>query len=95
MQKAETEWKTALNSAPGNPKVRIEFTMTKETLVIFVRDYGKGFKPEDIEDPNIVEKLGAQNKRGWGLKLMRSMSDDLIIDSNSNGTKITITKHLK
>ena len=83
------------HSGQKRPKVRIEFTMTKETLVIFVRDYGKGFKPEDIEDPNIVEKLGAQNKRGWGLKLMRSMSDDLIIDSNSNGTKITITKHLK
>lgn len=82
------------HSGQRRPKVRVEFTMTKETLVIFVRDYGKGFKPEEVEDPNIVEKLGSVNKRGWGLKLMKSMSDDFLIESNSNGTKITLTKHL-
>jgi len=82
------------HSGQKRPKVRVEFTMTKEKLVIFVRDYGKGFKPEEIEDPNIVEKLGSVNKRGWGLKLMKSMSDDFLIESNTNGTKITLTKHL-
>jgi anti-sigma regulatory factor (Ser/Thr protein kinase) len=82
------------HSGQRRPKVRVEFTMTKEKLVIFVRDYGKGFKPEEVEDPNIVEKLGSVNKRGWGLKLMKSMSDDFLIESNSNGTKITLTKHL-
>ena len=82
------------HSGQKRPRVRVEFTMTKERLTIFVRDYGKGFKPEEIEDPNIVEKLGSDNKRGWGLKLMKSMSDDFLIESNNNGTRITITKNL-
>jgi len=82
------------HSGQKRPRVRVEFTMTKEKLTIFVRDYGKGFKPEEIEDPNIVEKLGSDNKRGWGLKLMKSMSDDFLIESNNNGTRITITKNL-
>ncbi len=82
------------HSGQKHPSVDIEFTMTKEKLTIFVRDYGKGFKPEEIEDPNIHQKLGAESKRGWGLKLMKSMSDDFIIESGDDGTKITIIKHL-
>ena len=82
------------HSGKKNSEVDVEFTMTKENLVIFVRDYGKGFKPESIEEPDILKKMGADNKRGWGLKLMKSMSDDFLIESNETGTKITIIKNL-
>jgi len=82
------------HSGQKRPKVRLEFELTQEKLIIFVRDYGKGFKPENVEDPDINKKLGSKNKRGWGLKLMKSMSDDFIIESDENGTKITIIKNL-
>jgi len=82
------------HSGQKSPKVRIEFELTQEKLVIFVRDYGKGFEPESVADPDINKKLGASNKRGWGLKLMKSMSDDFTIESGESGTKITITKNL-
>jgi serine/threonine-protein kinase RsbW len=83
------------HSGQKNPLVQVEFTMTQEKLTIFVRDFGKGFKPEDIEDPDIDKKLGSPHKRGWGLKLMESMSDDFKVDSNEKGTKITIIKNLQ
>lgn len=77
-----------------NPCVKVEFVMRKEKLTIFVTDYGKGFDPEAVEDPEIKNKIGTEYKRGWGLKLMKSMSDDLIIESQPTGTKISIIKDL-
>ena len=75
--------------------VDVVLTMTKKKLTIFVRDYGKGFEPETVEEPVFEKKMGSKQKRGWGLKLMRSMSDDITIESDEHGTKITITKNLE
>ena len=83
------------HSGQKRPIVRVEFTMSPEKLVIFVRDYGKGFDPTAVEEPDIKKKLGSKHKRGWGLKLMESMSDDFMIESDEHGTKITITKNLQ
>ena len=37
--------------------------------------------------PDIAAKLGTQNKRGWGLKLMKSMSDDFRSNRTSPAPK--------
>jgi anti-sigma regulatory factor (Ser/Thr protein kinase) len=82
------------HSGMQTPIVNIEFAMTKERLTILVTDYGKGFNPDEVESPEISEKISSKNKRGWGIKLMKSLSDDLTIESSPTGTKITIIKNL-
>ena len=82
------------HSGSDKPNVLVEYEMTREKLIIYIRDYGKGFNPDDVEEPDIKEKMGSTNKRGWGLKLIKTMSDDLTIESDDTGTKITIVKNL-
>ena len=82
------------HSGTENQHVNIEFRMTKEELTILVADQGKGFNPAEIEEPAISKKITSNNKRGWGIKLMKSLSDDLKIESGPTGTKISIVKKL-
>jgi serine/threonine-protein kinase RsbW len=82
------------HSDSERPEVKVEFAVTQDKLVIVVEDYGKGFDPKTVEEPDIKEKMGSSHKRGWGLKLMKSMSDDFKIESGPAGTQITMTKNL-
>jgi serine/threonine-protein kinase RsbW len=63
-----------------------------ETLRITVRDAGVGFSPDDLAEPTIEEKLKAQRKRGWGLKIIRGLMDDVEIHSGSEGTTVVMSK---
>jgi anti-sigma regulatory factor (Ser/Thr protein kinase) len=77
-----------------HPLVRVEFTMTPKELTIFVRDYGEGFEPSAVENTEAATQTRPMKTRGWGLKLMKSLSDGFRIQSGKSGTKITITKLL-
>jgi len=63
-----------------------------QLLRITIRDEGVGFSPGEVEEPDIEEKLNAERKRGWGLKIIRGLMDDVHIDSGADGTSIVMTK---
>lgn len=63
-----------------------------EKLRITVRDSGVGFSPEELAEPTIEEKLKSQRKRGWGLKIIRGLMDEVEIHSGSEGTTIVMSK---
>jgi len=64
-----------------------------QKLEITVRDRGHGFKPSEVVDPKIEEKLKAERKRGWGLKIIRGLMDEVEIESDAGGTTITMVKY--
>jgi serine/threonine-protein kinase RsbW len=63
-----------------------------EKLRITVRDSGVGFSPDEIEEPSIQEKLTSARKRGWGLKIIRGLMDEVEIHSGSEGTTVVMSK---
>lgn len=63
-----------------------------ETLRITVRDTGVGFAPADVEEPTIEGKIKAQRKRGWGLKIIRGLMDEVDIQSGADGTTVVMCK---
>ncbi len=83
------------HSENTTPFIDVHFIMNVDALVIIITDYGKGFDPATIENPEIGKKINSEYKRGWGLKLMKEMSDKFEIESSNDGTKITITKNLR
>jgi serine/threonine-protein kinase RsbW len=63
-----------------------------ENLRITVRDTGVGFSPGGIEEPQIEDKLKATRKRGWGLKIIRGLMDQVEIRSGADGTTVIMSK---
>jgi serine/threonine-protein kinase RsbW len=81
-----------------SPDQKVELTFEvlggcePEILRITVRDAGVGFSPRDVKEPTMEDKLKATRKRGWGLKIMKGLMDDVEIRSGTNGTMIVMTK---
>jgi anti-sigma regulatory factor (Ser/Thr protein kinase) len=66
-------------------------------LEIVVENPGQVFDPEGVAQPVIEEKMGGdkglRDKRGWGLKLMRSLMDEVIFEPCDDGTRVRLIKH--
>lgn len=63
-----------------------------EKLQITVRDAGRGFDPGKLPEPSIEEKLKADRKRGWGLKIIEGLMDEVAIHSGGGGTTVVMSK---
>lgn len=61
-------------------------------LQISVRDRGVGFDPQNLVQPKIEEKLTAPSKRGWGLKIIEGLMDEVDVRSGNGGTEVVMRK---
>jgi anti-sigma regulatory factor (Ser/Thr protein kinase) len=46
-------------------------------VVVSVEDDGRPFDPRAVEAPNLAESIEERRSGGWGLHLVRLMSDDM------------------
>ena len=88
------------HSQTPDRKVDIEFRIGSEGddsgrpyLEVDVSDAGRGFDPSRLEAPEIAAKLKSRRKRGWGIRIIESLMDDVRIESGARGTRIIMRKY--
>ena len=80
------------HSRSKDRQVDMIFRLKKEEVEITVEDHGIGFDPAIVKEPRIEENLNSSIKRGWGLKIIRSLMDNVEIQSSDKGTRVIMTK---
>lgn len=97
--KAINQIKTALveacinaaeHSLSPDRRIHQRFVVTEDAIEISVANRGLRLSDADLQ---LVESV--EGRRGWGLKLMRSLMDHVRIERSDDGTRITMTKSIK
>jgi serine/threonine-protein kinase RsbW len=79
------------NKFEKSKKVIMDFSYKNGKAVISIEDNGRGFNLGSVPDPTTDENI--LKGSGRGVFLMRHLMDRL--ESNNQGNRITMTKHLK
>lgn len=84
------------HSQSAERKVELTFCLIgdrePDCLEIRVHDRGVGFAFSEVEEPKIEAKLKGSRKRGWGLKIIQGLMDEVRILSGANGTTVVMSK---
>jgi serine/threonine-protein kinase RsbW len=100
--KAVNQIKTALveacinaaeHSLSPDRKIYQKFAIDNEKIVITVSNRGLRLADKNTQKPSAVIEP-TEGRRGWGLKLMRGLMDDVRMESVDDGTRIVMTKHV-
>jgi serine/threonine-protein kinase RsbW len=76
------------HSASESGKVRLRYLLSPDKIELFVQDDGKGFQAGRTQEES-------KKNRGWGLKLIRELVDDVEIITGPDGTVVRMVKHLE
>ncbi len=77
-------------------KIYLRFRLFSDRIEIQVTDHGKGFNVQEVEEPDIEKKLkSGSRKRGWGLKLIQHLMDEVLIQKESPGTTVMMVKKVR
>lgn len=75
------------HSLSPDRKIYLKFVVVDQKLVITVANRGVR-----IADRKAAAATADSNRRGWGLKLMKGLMDDVKIEETDDGTRVTMTK---
>ena len=81
------------NKSDVSKKVLIDVFVNEGTVIIKVKDEGKGFDPSKVPDPTEPENLLKDS--GRGVYLMRAYMDDLRYNVTPTGTETILTLKYK
>jgi anti-sigma regulatory factor (Ser/Thr protein kinase) len=72
------------HSGSDTGRVQVRYVLSPGRIEIFVRDDGRGIRPG--------EGAGSGKHRGWGLKLMRELVDEVAVETGDAGTVVRLVK---
>ncbi|HXW69493.1 MAG TPA: ATP-binding protein, partial [Dissulfurispiraceae bacterium] len=82
------------HSGNHDQKVFLKFTVSTERIEIIIESPGKFFDTEAVEGRTVEEKLRSEDKRGWGLKLMRTIMDEVRVERIGEKTRVSLIKNI-
>jgi len=83
------------NKMDASTKIGISLTVDEGRLQVAVHDEGGGIG--QIPTPNIESQIegNADNTRGWGIFLMKSLMDEVTFESTPEGNVVKLIIHLE
>ena len=101
--KAINQIKTALveacinateHSLSPDRKIYQKFTVEDDKIIITISNRGVKIPSHKVAE-SILEINPDEGRRGWGLKLMRTLMDEVKFEQIDDGTRISMVKYLK
>ena len=86
------------HSRSDDQEVHIEFLLMEDVLQFKVTDRGIGISPDTLDGSRVLGSPGIYadlRKRGRGLQIIRSLMDEVDIESTPNGTTVSVRKKRK
>ena len=80
------------NKKDANKKVVVTFRYSESFIEISIRDQGKGFKPENVDDPLKPENLYKES--GRGIFIVKSLMDKVSYNFYDNGSEVVLFKSI-
>ena len=76
--------------------IEVSCRLDEDGLTIEVRDWGTGFDPDTVEEPDVEARLEDRTLGGLGLFLVNQVMDDVEFTCNEEtGTRLSMTKRLQ
>ena len=72
--------------------ISINFDIGERELTIQITDHGQGFDLKHVQEELKKRRQHGERRRGWGLTIMKELMDEVEIESDENGTTITMVK---
>jgi anti-sigma regulatory factor (Ser/Thr protein kinase) len=82
------------HSGSYEKKVGVKITASPGRLEIVIESPGRFFDPDKIGEQTVEEKLRAGDKRGWGLKMMRKIMDEVKVERIGENTRVILIKNI-
>lgn len=81
------------NRKDKKKKVQVRFSLTDNSITVYIKDEGEGFDPEKISNP--LEPENILRESGRGIFILKALMDEVEFDFSGKGTEVKMVKRRK